>query len=119
VKRLAVLAIGQSNSRSNRQHGGGNLSIPDNLYVWNNDELKFGSKFVRAALGKWPFNVKALEDSEWSNNLSLSFCREASSEYDPRLVMVAKGGHKLECFIKKAIRTRNNWKVNFFIKAVC
>lgn len=108
---LAVLAVGQSNSRSTRQHGGGNLSVPANFSVWNNDELKYGSKFLNAKLGEWPFNIRALQASTWSNNLSLSFCREASALYDPKLVMIARGGHRIESFIRKSVRDANKWQV--------
>jgi len=111
LPKLVVLAVGQSNSRSTQQHGGGDLSIPANLMVWNNDELKYGSKFIRAKLGVWPFNIKALIGSVWSNNLSLSFCREASSTYDPRLVMIAKGGHRIESFIRKTTRQSKRWTI--------
>lgn len=108
---LAILSVGQSNARSTLYHIGGDLSVPANMATWNNRELKYGSKFVSAKIGEWPFNVRAINGVDWANNLSLSFCREASSSYDTKLVMIARGSHKIENFMTKETRTKNGWTI--------
>jgi hypothetical protein len=108
---LAVLAIGQSNARGVWPIYGGDYSIPANCMTLDNDENRFGRKFVPMALGTYPLNVKTqVGDPEWANNLALSFCREAAATWNPRLVMVAKGSHRIECFIKQTTRKIHGWK---------
>ncbi len=105
---LLVLAVGQSNMRGLRGATGGDKSIPANCQVFNNNELKPGTKFVPMALGRYPLNVIA-KDDRWANNLALSFCRQASAAYRPKLFMVAKGGHPIEAFLPKATREVKAW----------
>lgn len=105
---LLVMAVGESNMRGLKKAAGGNRTIPANCQTFNNDELKLGSKFVPMAFGRYPLNIIA-NDDRWANNLALSFCREASATYRTRLLMVAKGGHPIEAFLPKTVRSANVW----------
>jgi hypothetical protein len=96
--------------RGLREAVGGDRTIPPNAFVWNNEELKSGTKFLPMRFGRFPLNVVA-KNGYYANNLALSFCREASSTYTPKLFMVSRGGHPIESFIPRGVRVAKNWPI--------
>jgi len=90
---------------------GGLKTIPANCLGWDNNETAFGSKFVKMKFGRYPLNIIA-NDGNYANNLALGFCREASQTYNPKLVMVSKGGHPIEAFIPAITRRNKKWPLS-------
>jgi hypothetical protein len=61
--------------------------------------------------GVYPLDRRLSPESQWGNSIMLSFCRQAAAAYDPRLVMVANGGHPVECFLPGTVRRARGWPI--------
>jgi hypothetical protein len=110
---IAILGLGQSQKRGPMQATNGDKSIPDGLLTWDNDEEDFGSAFRVPQWGQFPLDRRLGPGEPWANNMALAFCRRAMAQTgdEARLMVVAKGGHPIQSFIRKETRDARGWEI--------
>jgi hypothetical protein len=110
---LSVLALGQSDTLAAPPANGGDKSIPDAMRSFNNGDEEFGDAFRQPQWGQYPLNRRLNANESWANNMPLAFCRRMANQpdVDPRLMVVAKGGHPIQSFIRKETREARGWEI--------
>jgi hypothetical protein len=108
---IFLLCIGQSNMRSSTLTPGGDYSIPDNCYAYNNGQTVPGTKFRRPIWGNFPFDSTDDGGTTYNQSLPLSIMRALRNRTNRPIYMmtVAKGDTLLEGWIKDATLTANGW----------
>jgi len=108
---FVMLALGQSNMRSNESSTGGDMSTPLPIFVWNGNETAVGSAYTQPVVGEYPLDTYNAGVGEYANNMAYAAARRAN-EMTGRpvyLILYAKGAHPIEAFIKPATLTANSW----------
>ncbi len=110
---INVLFIGQSNMRGGFGATSGDNSIAPGARFWNNSETAFGSAYRAGQWGRYPLDRTDDAGSSYSNHMALAFGRDVTdvSGGPVRSVVIAKGGHCIEAFIRAATRTANGWAI--------
>jgi hypothetical protein len=108
------LWMGQSNARSNVNSTGGDMSVTNNVFVWDGDETQVGTQYTHPVVGEYPLDTTGDGGVTYANNMGYAAARRLSEQLGRPvyMIMYAKGEHPIEAFIKPATRTANSWTLD-------